>query len=132
MAQLPERQMKTKAKFICKAEKAQFSNQLLQFFEYHLKTIVGLSKAKRQQQLFIKAQKVAAQINMPLIYKRQSSCRFRLKKKGKVQFTPSNYHKSPIFNLQLQNRITETIQVLEPDKFSTLGGFEGGFLFFKN
>jgi len=28
---------------------------------------------------------------------------------GKAQFKPSNYHKSPIFNLQLQNRITETI-----------------------
>ena len=42
---------------------------------------------------------------------------------GKVCFTPSNYHKRRIFNLQLRNRIIETIYLLKPGKF----GFESGF-----
>ena len=49
-----------------------------------------------------------------------------------VRFTLLNYRKSPIFNLQLQNRIIEVIQLLKPGKFSPLGGFEGGFSFSEN
>jgi len=48
-------------------------------------------------------------------------------KKRKVQFTPTNYNKTPFFNLQLQNRITEILRLLKPDKFNPLSGFEGGF-----
>ena len=45
----------------------------------------------------------------------------------------SNYRKSSIFNLQPQNRITKTIQLLKAGKFDSLGDFEGGFiLFYKN
>ena len=55
-----------------------------------------------------------------------------LSNKGKVRFTLSNYHKSLIFNLQLRNRITEAIQLLKPDKFGPLGGFEGSFSFCEN
>ena len=46
----------------------------------------------------------------------------------KNRFTPLNYHKSPIFNLQLQK--TWPIQLSKMDKCSLLGGFEGGFVFF--
>jgi len=45
---------------------------------------------------------------------------------------PSNYRKSLIFNLQPQNRITKTIQLLKAGKFDSLGDFEGDFLFFEN
>ena len=48
---------------------------------------------------------------------------------GKVRFTLLNNHKSSSLTLQLQNRITKTIQLLKPDKFGPLGGFEGGFYF---
>ena len=47
----------------------------------------------------------------------------------KVQFTPSNYYKNSIFSFQLQNRTTKAIQLLEPDKFGPLGGFEVVFHF---
>ena len=46
----------------------------------------------------------------------------------KIRFTPLNYRKSPIFNLQLQK--TWPIQLSKMDKFSLLGGFEGGFVIF--
>ena len=51
---------------------------------------------------------------------------------GKVRITLSNYYKNLIFNLQLQNRITVTTQLLKSDKFGPLGGFEGGFQFYGN
>jgi hypothetical protein len=50
----------------------------------------------------------------------------------KIRFTPVNYYKSPIFNLQLQNRITETIQLSKPGKFGPLDGFKDGFSFCEN
>ena len=50
---------------------------------------------------------------------------------GKVQFSPSNYHKSLIFNLQLRNRTTYAIQLSKPGKFGPWGGFEDGFAFSK-
>ena len=51
---------------------------------------------------------------------------------GKVRFTLLNYHKSSSLTLQLQNRITKTIQLLKPGKFGPLGGFEGGLSFYEN
>ena len=51
--------------------------------------------------------------------------------RGKVQFTPLNYHKSLIFNLKLQNRIRQTIQLSKKGKFVPLGVFEGVFHFIK-
>ena len=53
-------------------------------------------------------------------------------KKGKSPISPSKYRKSPIFNIQLRNQITEAIQLFKPDKFSPLGGFEGSFPFCEN
>ena len=38
---------------------------------------------------------------------------------------PRTITKSPIFSIQLQNRITKDIQLLKPDKFDPLAGFEG-------
>jgi len=43
---------------------------------------------------------------------------------GKIQFKPSNYHKYFIFILQLENWITEAIQLSKLGKFDLLGGFE--------
>ena len=43
---------------------------------------------------------------------------------GKIQFKPSNYHKYLIFILQLENWITEAIQLSKLGKFDLLGGFE--------
>ena len=40
--------------------------------------------------------------------------------------------KNLIFNLELQNQITETIQLLKLCKFGPLGGLEGGFPFCVN
>ena len=51
---------------------------------------------------------------------------------GENHFTPLNYHKSPIFNLQLQKQITEVIQLSKPGKFAPQGGLKGGFSFFEN
>ena len=50
---------------------------------------------------------------------------------GKVQFSPSNYRTSLIFNLQLRNQTTLAIQLSKLDKFIPWGGFEGGFAFYK-
>ena len=41
-----------------------------------------------------------------------------------------NYHKSLIFNLQLQNWIMEVIQLSKPSKFDPYGGFKGAFFYF--
>ena len=43
--------------------------------------------------------------------------------KGKVQFTPSNFHQSPDFNLKLQNQITLALQLLKPFNFQPSGRF---------
>ena len=51
---------------------------------------------------------------------------------GKVRFTPSKYHKNLIFNLQLRNRITETIQLLKLGKFGPLLISKVVFHFFEN
>ena len=51
---------------------------------------------------------------------------------GDVQIRPSNYRKSPIFYLQLQNRTPYAIQLSKPGKFGPWGGFQGGFVFLKN
>ena len=48
------------------------------------------------------------------IYK--SECRYH-EELGEIQIATSNYRTSPIFNLQLQNRITQAIQLLIPGKF---------------
>ena len=49
---------------------------------------------------------------------------------GEVRFTPSNYHKSLIFNLELQNQITKVIiQLLKPENFGPLVGLESDFPF---
>ena len=52
--------------------------------------------------------------------------------KVKVHFPPLNYHKSLIFILQLQNRITRAIQFLKLGKYGALSGFKGDFYFVKN
>ena len=54
--------------------------------------------------------------------KRFNQYPFRTSEFSEVRFAPSSYHKNPIFNIQLRNRITETIQLLKPDKFGFLGG----------
>ena len=59
----------------------------------------------------------------------QARLRQANKKKKKIWLTLSNYQKSPIFNLQLQNKVTKAIQLLKPNKFGPLDGFEGGFSF---
>ena len=41
------------------------------------------------------------------------TCNFFLRK-GKVHFIPSNYHKNPIFNIQLQKQIMEVIRLSTP------------------
>ena len=46
------------------------------------------------------------------------------------KFGFSNYRKNPIFNLKLQNWVTYAIQLSKPEKFGSLGGFKGGFVFF--
>jgi hypothetical protein len=50
-------------------------------------------------------------IRVLLECKLMTDATYRCLSKEKVQFTPSNYHKSSIFILQLQNRITEAIQL---------------------
>ena len=55
-----------------------------------------------------------------------------LKNKNKKFYLHSQTIKKKfIFNIQLRNRIKETIQLLKPDKFSLLAGFEGGFQFMR-
>ena len=49
-----------------------------------------------------------------------------------VRFTPYNYRKSPIYNLQLRNRTTYAIQLSKSGNFSLWGGFESGFPFCEN
>ena len=47
---------------------------------------------------------------------------------GKVQFTPSNFQQSPDFNLEFQNQITLTLELLKPFTFqpwAVSGGFGG-------
>ena len=61
------------------------------------------------------------------VYKNIISGIFR---EGKVQFTPSNHHKNPTFNLQLQNRIIEDIQLSKLGKFSPYDGSKMVFHFF--
>ena len=60
-------------------------------------------------------------------------------KKRKIKFTPLNYYKSSnpwtIINIQLRTFNYETdnaIQLLKSDKFDSLGGFKGSFLFCAN
>ena len=45
--------------------------------------------------------------------------------KGKIQFTPSNFHQSPDFNLELQNQITLALQLLKPFNVQPSGRFCG-------
>ena len=53
-------------------------------------------------------------------------------KNKKFDLHSQTIKKNYIFNLQLRNRITETIQLLKPNKFGPLAGFEGGFQFYEN
>ena len=47
----------------------------------------------------------------------------------KVNFKPLNYDDSLSFNIQLQNRIIEVIQLLQLGKFSSQRRFKGGYSF---
>jgi len=52
--------------------------------------------------------------------------------KGIVHFSTANFGGSSIFNLELRNRVPNTLRLSKLDKFGPLPGFKGSFLFSKN
>jgi hypothetical protein len=57
----------------------------------------------------------------------KSGYRIMLKKLDKVYFWPSNSYSSLILAIQLQNRVSLTIQLSKPVTFGHPSGFECGF-----